>query len=112
MNDKKVIAIDFDGVLNNYSGWAGEDELGTPRECTELFLKMLSERFKVVVFTVRDSQRVRNWLKEYNLLYMVDHITNRKPKAIAYIDDRAINFNGNYVEVLEKLDDFHTWWEQ
>lgn len=111
MVDKRTIVIDFDGVLNDYTGWCGEDELGKPRECTELFMKTINEKFNIIVFTCRDTQKVREWLKEYNLLHMVEHVTSKKPKAVAYIDDRAINFSGNYVEVLNKLEDFHAWWE-
>ncbi len=39
------------------------------------------------------------------------HVTDIKPKAVAYIDDRAIKYNGNYGEVLEKLEQVKTWWE-
>lgn len=109
---KQTVAIDFDGVLNNYRGWCGEEELGSPRDGAALFMKVLSAKYDIVVFTCRDVQRVREWLKKYNLLHMVQQVTTKKPLAVAYIDDRAINFDGDYLEVLEKLKDFKTYWEE
>ena len=39
---KPIICIDFDGVLNNYNGYDG-DNLGTPRPGAKEFLEKLSK---------------------------------------------------------------------
>lgn len=106
-----TVAVDFDGVLNKYSGWNGENDLSTPQSGVQYFLKKLNEKYGVIVFTVRDKDKVKEWLKKYELDRYVIHVTDIKPKAVAYIDDRAIKYNGNYGEVLEKLERFKTWWE-
>lgn len=51
---KKNICVDFDGVLNNFSGWKGEDDLGEPLQNVEDFLKELSENFCIYIFSQQD----------------------------------------------------------
>lgn len=49
------------------------------------------ERHNVVVYTTRENhEAVREWLKSSGFPELP--ITSMKPKAIAYIDDRAIRF--------------------
>lgn len=107
-----IVAVDFDGVLNRYTGWKGDNELFEKQSGADYFLKKLDEDFNVIIFTVRDADKIKEWLKKYELDKYVLHVTNYKPKAVAYIDDRAINYNGSYEEVLNKLKDFKTWWER
>ena len=38
-------------------------------------------------------------------------VTNEKPKAIAYIDDRAIKFDGNYDNLYNEINDFKPHWK-
>lgn len=106
-----TIAVDFDGVLNKYNGWKGERDLSIPQSGVEYFLKKLNDTYSVIIFTVRDTDYVKEWLIKYKLDKYVFHVTNMKPKAVAYIDDRSINYDGNYEKVLKKLKNFKTWWE-
>lgn len=109
MYSKPNICIDFDGVLNNYCGWEGVDKLSTPKEGAKWFLEELSKDYTVTIFTTRDTVRVKNWMKKYNMYY--DNITNVKRGAFCYVDDRGLTFNGNYEEILEKISNFKAWWE-
>ena len=106
------IAVDFDGVLNTYTGWNGKYDLYEPREDVDLFLKELSEKFNVIIFTTREVTSVSRWLDEYDLGDYVTEITNEKPRAICYIDDRGVNFDGDYQKVLKIVSDFRTHWEK
>ena len=108
---KKTIALDFDGVLNNYTGWKGEKCLYTPLPGLEDFLSTLNEEYDVVIFTCRDIRKVYTWLEKYDLRKYVKVVTETKPKAMIYIDDRALKFEGNYIETLNKINKFKTWWE-
>ena len=110
-NEYPVIAVDFDGVLNKYSGWKGENDLSVPQSSVKYFLEELNKDYSVIIFTARDTDKVEEWFKKYELDKYILHITNMKPRAVAYIDDRAINYDGNYKKVLNKLKDFKTWWE-
>ena len=106
---KKVVCVDFDGVLNNYKGWQGEDELYTPCMGAKEFMETLSKDYRIIVFTVRDNDSVRDWLNYYDIVF--DDVTSTKIGAVCYIDDRGLKFNGDYNEVLKQLDDFKTHWE-
>lgn len=89
------VAVDFDGVLHAYSrGWqdgAIYDDLVPGALVGLAQLALLG--CELVVFTSReDLQAVTDWLaarvpSDLNLT-----VTNRKPIAMAYIDDRAIRF--------------------
>ena len=104
-----VLCVDFDGVLNNYNGWKGNDELGVPRPWAKEFLEILSKEYVLYIFTTRDRKKVVEWLDKYNMSY--DYVTDIKVGAVAYIDDRAITFRGNYEETLKELMDFKPYWE-
>ena len=38
-------------------------------------------------------------------------VTDKKPPAFAYIDDRAICFQGDYGKTLDQLEAFKAHWE-
>jgi len=78
----------------------------------KLFLISLHQMgYKVVIFTVIDTEAVWDWLRKFDLHVHIDDVTNSKPPAVAYIDDRAINFNGNYQDALNALKGFKSHWE-
>ena len=110
--ERLTVAVDFDGVINKYKGWNGENDLSVPQSGVKYFLEELNKEYSVIIFTVRDTENVKKWLKKYGLDKYVIHVTDMKPKAIAYIDDRAITYKGNYSEVLKELEEFKTWWEK
>jgi hypothetical protein len=88
----KTIAIDFDGVIHSYEdGWQGGNVYGSPKEgCIKVINELKHRGFKVVVLTARDElEPVKNWLAAHKIDI---EVTNTKPPAIAYIDDRAIRF--------------------
>lgn len=111
MEKKLNVCIDFDGVLNTYKGWKGEKHLYTPIEGVHEFLEELHEKYNVIILSTRNPNDISIWLYRYALLDFIDEITEKKPKAIAYIDDRAINFDGDFNKVLRILDSFKTHWE-
>lgn len=105
------VAIDFDGVLNTYDGWAGKDELFEPRKGAWYFLSKLDEKYEVIIFTNRKPSMVWDWLIKYRLAQYVSKVTNNKPRAFVYVDDRGLKFEGDYEDTLEKIDVFTTHWE-
>ena len=109
--DKKIVAIDFDGVLNKYEGWKGENNLSTPQSGVAYFLGKISEDYNIVIFTCRDNRKVREWLEKYKLDQYITAVTMTKPQAYVYIDDRSITYDGSYSKVLEELENFRVWWE-
>lgn len=109
--EKQTVCVDFDGVLNQYEGWRGEDHLYEPRSSALLFLAHLSDQFRVVVFTTRNCAAVRTWLERHGMFGYVAEVTGLKPPALAYIDDRAICFTGDYGAVLEAVSHFKPYWQ-
>jgi hypothetical protein len=109
----KTVCLDFDGVLNNYTGWKGKDHLGEPKEGIKKFLEELSKKFdKIIIETTRDKLAVAVWLKKHGLSKYIINIYDKKPIATVYIDDRAIKFNGNFKYALKELEYFKTYWEE
>lgn len=109
--DKPTICLDFDGVFNTYKGYDG-DNLGTPRPGLKEFLEQLTQEYSITIFSVRRYSKIINWLTNYDLLNYVDNVTSYKVPAVAYIDDRAIQFKGDYQETLEQLKDFKPYWRE
>lgn len=92
MSQKKTICLDFDGVLHAYTkGWHDGSVYDPPMPGALESVQRLSERFKLVVQTSRDNlEEVRAWLERHGFPLM--DVTNRKPPAVLYIDDRAFRF--------------------
>lgn len=104
---KKTICVDFDGVLNEYDGYE-EGDLGEPLTGSKEFIKELRKKYKVVILTIRPKEQVSRWLNNNGFPSM--KVTNRKVPAVAYIDDRAIQFKGNYKKVISRLKNFKPYW--
>lgn len=103
---KKDICIDFDGVLNTYTHWQGEDYLFEMKDGCDEFLKKLSQTYNITILTTRKPHLVTKWLEKYNLQTYIKQVTNQKIPAIAYVDDRAIAFNGNYDKLFSDIINF------
>lgn len=105
---KRNIAVDFDGVLNNYTGYDPHN-LFTPRSGAKEFLEKLHEQYDIIIYSTRNSSEIVKWLEKYHFDKYVKVVTDKKPPAVAYIDDRAIRFNGDYRECLENLTEKAYW---
>jgi phosphoglycolate phosphatase-like HAD superfamily hydrolase len=89
----KTLALDFDGVIHRYSrGYQDGSIYDEPIEGTKEALEKLSRQYRLVIFTARDITPIIQWLAKYGLEEFIDEITNQKPHAIAYIDDRGVRF--------------------
>lgn len=104
---KKTICVNFDGVLNEYDGYE-EGNLGEPLTGSKEFIKELRKKYKVVILTSGQKEQVIDWLNNNGFPSM--KVTNRKVPAVAYIDDRAIQFRGNYKKVISQLKNFKPYW--
>lgn len=109
---KKLICIDFDGVLNNYSGQYDEHNLPQIKEGAEKFLDKLSEDFRIEIFTVRNIETVTQWLIKNNLMKYIENVTNIKNKfASVFLDDRALNFDGDFDKAYRNITTFKPYWK-
>lgn len=104
---KKTICVDFDGVLNEYNGYE-EGNLGEPLSASKEFIRQLRKKYKVVILTSRPKEQVIDWLNNNGFPSM--EVTDRKIPAVAYIDDRAIQFNGSYIQTIYEAVNFKPYW--
>lgn len=82
-----IIALDFDGVIHDFKHPV--KRMGPPISGAREALDELAGN-EIIVFTQRrDLQVVREWLDyfDFNL-----EVTNMKPNADVFVDDKAIRF--------------------
>lgn len=123
------IAIDFDGVLHGYSKGYQDGEIYDPPVpgAAEAMKKMKEQGHYLYIFTTRTNKifkkkgdgkdekyqenQIKEWMAKYDIPY--DKIwTFGKPMADLFIDDRAINFAGNWDDTIETVTNFKTWLEK
>lgn len=111
-----VVCLDFDGVINEYPGWQGEGFAkinGKPVEGAKEAIKSLRDKgWLVLVHSTRCSYSggtiaIVEYLNEYNI--RVDGVCTNKPPADIYVDDRGIQFNGNWEELMHSIENFKQW---
>jgi uncharacterized HAD superfamily protein len=84
--------VDLDGTLSNttFNEKTGHYDLGTPKEDVADAMGGLALNNEIVIFTARPKKEwteVQEWLDANGIPF--DRI-RKKPKARAYIDDRAM----------------------
>lgn len=116
---KKTVAIDFDGVINSYtSGWKGAGETDDPvRGAGEAINKMIDLGYNIVIYSTRASdplgkKTIVKYLSDIGVEPEGIEVTDKKPIADAYLDDRAVTFDGDWDGALEKLKTFKPWMQK
>lgn len=114
----KILCLDFDGVLHAYtSGWQGADVIPDPAvPGAAEFLEEALEHFKVHIFSSRSHQpggiaAMKEWCNlEFGHVLAGDlHFPTVKPPAFIGLDDRVIQFTGEWPSPAE-LAEFKPWW--
>ncbi|MGC5325527.1 hypothetical protein [Brevibacillus sp. SYSU BS000544] len=108
MPRKPTVSLDFDGVLAEYTGWRGKHHTGKPIAGALEFLTVYQRTHQFVIHSVREPEAISKWLIKHG--FPAIPVTNVKPKASAYIDDRAIRFDGDWLKVAEVLQ-IQPWWK-
>jgi hypothetical protein len=109
---EQVACVDLNGVLDTYTGWKGPSHFDPPRPGARAFLEALGSRgFRTIVFTTRYPDDVWRWLREHQLDGLVAEVTDRKPAAHVFVDDRAVCFRGDFEATLRDIDAFAAHWE-
>lgn len=109
--NKRTILIDLDGVLNIYNGQYDEFFIPPMAPFAYEFIKKLSMDYKIVIFTSRNLLIASKWVMDNKLENFISDVTNVKIPAFLIIDDRCINFSGNFSELRDKIDNFIPWYK-
>lgn len=98
---QRALCVDFDGCLHAYgSGWQGHDVVSDdPEPGAVAAMKALAEAgWRLYVLTSRQKLvPVVDWLNRHGFPDM--EVTRVKPIAVAYIDDRAVRYQGNWPSI-------------
>lgn len=123
-----ILCLDFDGVIHSYtSGWKGADIISDPPvPGAALFIAIAVRSFEVHIFSSRSGQEGGvEAMKEYVGFILAEELPRReaaetfdaikwpteKPPATISIDDRAIQFTGEWPEI-DALINFKPWNKQ
>jgi len=109
------IGIDFDGVVHkNSKGFFDGTVYDEPVEGIIDLLNLLSEKYKLVLFSAKARkdrmlingktgvELIEEWLIDKKLRHYFTDITAEKPRAVCYIDDKAIRFT-NVSKCIDEL---------
>lgn len=99
----EVICIDFDRTLHDMDHPVAGRKMGPPIESARTAVQVLmSHGYEVVVLTCQvNHEYIRDWLRYYGFPAL--RVTNVKPVAVAYVDDRAVRFTGSWLDTMAQL---------
>ena len=109
---KPVIMIDLDGVLDDYKKY-NKNKIPPIKKGAKSFLQKLylGGKYDLILFTTRSPKQATQWLLDNKIDKYFKDVTNVKHPAHIYLDDRAIQFNGDYEQTLEDINEFKVYWK-
>ena len=115
-NSKKIVAIDFDGVIHNdHLGYHDGTIYGEPIEGSIQSIKRLSKNYSLVIYSCKSNpnrplvdektgtELIWEWLDKQGIKQNITDVVWGKPNALIYIDDKGYRFE-NWNDTLEHLD--------
>ncbi len=117
----KIVAIDFDGTISKFNGWAGKYNYGSMISDASKYMNLLKDSgWKIIIYTTRnEDETVKKYLNKYDIPF--DFINENpyqpfgsNPNKLYFdiiLDDRAINFKGSWADAYKKIIDFKTYYE-
>lgn len=115
----KTICIDFDGVINNYKGYKGWGVFEEIVPGADKGIQSLKESgWTIIIFTTREETKlIADYCDDNGIPFDEINRNSRnhpftnmgKPLADIYLDDRGITFEGNWEDILPKINSFKPW---
>lgn len=112
---KKTVVFDFDGVIHSYvSGWDNATtimDVPTPG-IREVIDELKQKGYEIIINSTRCKEHggieaIALYCKLNEIYY--NFISDVKPAAVAYVDDRAIFFDGDPDSLVEKIENMNPW---
>ncbi len=101
-----TIGVDFDGVIHkNSKGFHDGTIYDDPLPGTKESLASLAKEYTLVIYTCKANperpmvdgktavEMMWEWLEKHDMAQYISEITNKKPRALFYIDDKVIRFS-------------------
>lgn len=117
----KTICIDIDGTISHYIEWVDCKTFGEVLpHCAETIHHLKADGWYVIIYTTRaDKTEIKAFLEANHVPFdAINENPNQpsnaeggKPYADVYVDDRAIQFDGDWVRAYEKITGFKSWEE-
>lgn len=112
---KKTLCVDFDATIAQHTIPIKDPNIFSEPPLTDAvkWMQEIIQYFNLVIFTARvlnayGIENLYDWLVSYGFPTNI-FVTNVKPSSgTIFLDDRSINFSGNYLSVQE-LQDFTPW---
>ena len=119
---KPILCLDFDGVIHSYErGWQDGAIYGTVTPGFFEWAEEAARHFRLVIYSSRSKSRegvraMEAWLKDRWQAHAPDRpmpqfeFAHEKPPAFLTIDDRAVQFRGDWSELSpDQLRAFRPW---
>ncbi len=117
------VAIDFDGTISQYRGFQGVGVFGDPIEGVQEALQKIQDSGKlIIIHTTRgELAQIRKYLEKHRVPYdhlnynprQLDNMSDKKPIAEVYVDDRGLRFMGVWNDKLvEEILNFEPWYKK
>ena len=111
---RAVVCIDFDGVIHlNRPKYRGRHIIqDQPVKGAKESIESLRRMARVVVYSGRccteaGREAIQQYLERHEII--VDQVCEHKPLAAVYLDDRAVQFTGNWLEAIQAIKGFKHW---
>lgn len=109
-----AICLDFDGVIHKaLSPWRGRTIISDPPvEKAREAIEQLMKYHRILVHSGRCAteegrEAIEAWLERQGII--VDAVVKDKPLARIFVDDRAIQFKGDWAQTLDDIWNFRQW---
>lgn len=117
----RTVCIDIDGTISHFIEWVDSKTFGEVLpHCAETIHHLKADGWYVIIYTTRaDKAEISKFLENNNIPFdainenpnQPDNAKGGKPIADVYVDDRAIQFDGNWAGAYEKITGFASWEE-